>query len=177
MNLSEIWKHFSAVCAVCTHKEHIHAAVLRHESVLRVSEWMTEWGNETWDEKIFHLGSLSHSLCYSMPFYTAVSYISCQAQCDPFSFKSFKDISTKSLDDDFYASFLPFLALPCHALRLSQCLSVLLIKMPKWKWIEEIDSERRKEKSNFVIFHSSMSSNAKEFAYKTWCLPSHRPWN
>lgn len=47
----------------------IHAAVLRHESVLRESEWMTEWGNETWDEKIFHLGSLSHSLCYSMLFF------------------------------------------------------------------------------------------------------------
>jgi hypothetical protein len=141
-------------CVLCMYKEHIHAAVLRHESVLRVSEWMTEWGNETWDEKIFHLGSLSHSLCYSMP------YISCQAQCDPFSFKSFKDISTKSLDDDFYA---PFSRL---AFRLSQCLSVLLIKMPKWKWIEEIDSERRKEKSNFVIFHSSMSSMRRNSSIK-----------
>lgn len=66
---------------------------------LTTLQWNEE-GNETWDEKIFHLESLSHSsslLWLSMR-------ISCQARCDPFSFKSFKDISTKSLDDDFYAS-------------------------------------------------------------------------
>jgi hypothetical protein len=113
-----------------------------------------EKGNEMWDEEKFlfrlivtfsqaHLSSVLPFLCFASHLRIFLMSMRLKAILFPFSRKSFEDISTKSHDDDFYASFFSFF----FALVTRNILKLITRKKTSmWKWKEKLIVKWKKKK-------------------------------